>query len=158
MDRKMEPSTTTDNSAQLHGTTRRVWDYILKYAIAYGGRLPSSRQTGRAVGTRSNNTIWFHMQKLMEMGLIGQDANGYFIEGGVFIPPQGWATEAHEAIIKEAFSASNMVEVMQMIQDHEARVAAVEIAEAQRVALTGRMVNDLPFLFGAAAAVGHSEN
>ena len=50
----------------------KVYDYIKKF-IEKKGYSPSVREIGTGVGLKSNNTVYFHLEKLIEAGLLEKD-------------------------------------------------------------------------------------
>ncbi len=53
----------------LKGTTKRIYDYILAYTDEHGFQ-PSFREIADDVGIKSVSTVFYHLDKLENMGLI----------------------------------------------------------------------------------------
>ena len=50
-------------------TTQLVYDYIMAHCLARGIS-PTLREIGAGVGLRSSNTAYFHVRKLVRLGLV----------------------------------------------------------------------------------------
>lgn len=52
-------------------TTKRVYEFIYRYAMAHGGNTPTYAEVSAGVGI-SKTVVWHHVHKLIRMGKLDQ--------------------------------------------------------------------------------------
>jgi len=70
----LETSTGPTRESEIHGTTLRVYWYLLKAARPVG-----VRETQRALSMSSPSTALYHLEKLRELGVTDKDAVGQYL-------------------------------------------------------------------------------
>lgn len=70
----LEPSGGPTRESEIHGTTLRVYWYLLKAAKPVG-----VRETQRALSMSSPSTALYHLEKLRELGVTDKDMVGQYL-------------------------------------------------------------------------------
>ncbi len=60
--------------SEVKGTTKRIYEYILKYSDEHGYQ-PSFREIADEVGIKSVSTVFYHLDKLENLGLIKKSSS-----------------------------------------------------------------------------------
>ena len=69
-------------------TTNLIYQYIIDYKKANDGNSPSIRQICQGLNIASTATVWYHMRRLSEAGMIGQNTGRQVtVMGGQWLPP-----------------------------------------------------------------------
>ncbi|MGA2460209.1 MAG: hypothetical protein ABSF82_02185 [Candidatus Bathyarchaeia archaeon] len=71
---ELEPGAGPTRESQIHGTTLRVYWFILKAARPVG-----VRETQRALSMSSPSTALYHLEKLRELGVTDKDTLGQYL-------------------------------------------------------------------------------